>query len=133
MKLTSTFLYYCHICFNFDNKRNTFIMKEFNILSNASSFIYNLFKMYAVLDSAYQINSMRSYFLKKICDLLSVAVTLTTHVSFSLHLKSRETVLFSWQHTASPARVRLIPPPSIYPRLCSLCLTSTQGGYPFTL
>lgn len=44
-------------------------------------------------------------------------MTLTTHVSFFLHLKSRETVLFSWQHTASPARARLIPPPSIHPRL----------------
>lgn len=42
-------------------------------------------------------------------------------MSFFLHLKSRETVLFSWQHTASPARARLIPPPSIYPRLFSLC------------
>lgn len=69
MKLTSTFLYYCHICFNFDNKRNTFIEIKFNILSNASSFIYNLFKMYAVLESAYQINSIHYHsllFLKKI-------------------------------------------------------------------
>lgn len=61
MKLTSTFLYYCYICFNLIYKKKpALIVKKFNILTNATSFKYhNLFKMYAVLDSAYQINSMK--------------------------------------------------------------------------
>lgn len=53
MKLILIFLYYCYICFNFDNKRNMFIEIKLNILLNVLFFIYNFFKMYVVLELVY--------------------------------------------------------------------------------
>lgn len=62
-----------------------------------------------------------------ICCVL-MTVTWTTHVSFCQLLKHRGPAQHSWHHTVSPARVRLIPPPSTYPRLSSTWDTSIQPG-----